>query len=79
MLWPLPVICAASFVLGITLEIMMVQWTVALARNIPADKLASVSSYDALGSVMAMPIGAVVAGPIAAWAGCRRPSTGRPR
>jgi hypothetical protein len=28
-----------------------------------------VSSYDAFGSVMAMPIGAVVAGPIAAWAG----------
>jgi len=44
-------------------------WTVALARNIPPDKLARVSSYDALGSVMAMPAGAVLAGPIAAWAG----------
>jgi MFS family permease len=69
MLWPLPVICAVSFLLGIALEIMMVQWTVALARNIPADKLARVSSYDLFGSVMAMPIGAVVAGPVAAWAG----------
>jgi MFS family permease len=69
MLWPLPAICVTSFVLGIALEIMMVQWTVALARNIPADMLARVSSYDALGSVMAMPIGAVLAGPIAAWAG----------
>jgi MFS family permease len=69
MLWPLPAICAASFSLGITIEIMMVQWTVALARNIPAAKLARVSSYDALGTVMAMPIGAVVAGPIAGWAG----------
>ncbi len=69
MLWPLPVICAVSFLLGIALEIMMVQWTVALARNIPPDKLARVSSYDAFGSVMAMPIGAVVAGPIAAWVG----------
>ena len=69
LLWPLPVICAVSFLLGIALEIMMVQWTVALARNIPADKLARVSSYDAFGSVMAMPIGAVVAGPVAAWAG----------
>ena len=68
-LWPLPAICAASFFLGIALEIMMVQWTVALARNIPADKLARVSSYDAFGSVMAMPVGAVLAGPIAAWAG----------
>jgi predicted MFS family arabinose efflux permease len=69
MLWPLPLICAAAFVLGVGLEIMMVQWTLALARNIPADKLARVSSYDALGSVMAMPIGAVLAGPIAAAAG----------
>jgi MFS family permease len=69
MLWPLPVICVASFSLGVAMEIMMVQWTVALARNIPPAKLARVSSYDALGSVMAMPIGAVLAGPIAAWAG----------
>jgi MFS family permease len=69
MLWPMPLICAASFGVGMALEMMMVQWTVALARNIPADKLARVSSYDALGSVMAMPVGAVLAGPIAAYAG----------
>jgi len=69
MLWPLPVICLASFGLGITMEIMMVQWTVAMATQIPAGKLARVSSYDALGSVMAMPVGAVVAGPIAAAVG----------
>jgi MFS family permease len=69
MLWPLPVICATSFALGIAMEIMMVQWTVALAIKIPPEKLARVSSYDALGSVMAMPIGAVLAGPIAAWVG----------
>jgi predicted MFS family arabinose efflux permease len=69
MLWPLPAICVTSFVVGIALEMMMVQWTLALARNIPADKLARVSSYDAFGSVMAMPVGAVLAGPIAAWAG----------
>jgi len=69
MLWPLPLICATSFALGIAMEIMMVQWTVALATRIPPAKLARVSSYDALGSVMAMPVGAVLAGPIAAWAG----------
>jgi hypothetical protein len=68
-LWPLPVILLAAAALGITLEIMMVQWTVTMARNIPADLLARVSAYDVLGSVMAMPIGALVAGPIAAAAG----------
>jgi MFS family permease len=69
MLWPLPVVCLSSFGLGITMEIMMVQWTVALARRIPPERLARVSSYDALGSVMAMPVGALVAGPIAAVVG----------
>jgi predicted MFS family arabinose efflux permease len=69
LLWPLPAICLSAFGLGIAMEIMMVQWTVALARNIPPEKLARVSSYDAFGSVMAMPVGAVLAGPIAAWAG----------
>jgi predicted MFS family arabinose efflux permease len=69
MLWPLPLVCLASFGLGITVEIMMVQWTVTLARNIPPGKLARVSSYDLLGSVMAMPVGALVAGPVAAAVG----------
>jgi predicted MFS family arabinose efflux permease len=69
MLWPLPVVCLASFFLGITLELTMVQWTVAMARNIPRAKLARVSAYDALGSVIAMPVGAVVAGPVAAAIG----------
>ena len=69
MLWPLPVICLASLGLGITMEIMMVQWTVALTRHIPPGKLARVSSYDAMGSVVAMPIGALIAGPLAAAVG----------
>jgi MFS family permease len=68
MFWPLPLICCASFALGIAIEIMMVQWTVAMARQIPPEKLARVASYDALGTVMAMPLGAVIAGPVAAWA-----------
>jgi MFS family permease len=69
MLWPLPVICLTAFGLGVTMEIMMVQWTVALARNIPPGKLARVSAYDLLGSVMAMPAGALIAGPLAAAVG----------
>jgi predicted MFS family arabinose efflux permease len=62
---PLAVVCLASFCLGVLIEMMMVQWTVALARAIAPDKLARVSSYDALGSMMAMPAGALIAGPIA--------------
>jgi predicted MFS family arabinose efflux permease len=69
MVLPLPAVCVASFSLGVFVEMMMVQWTVALARKIPPDKLARVSSYDVLGSVMAMPAGALIAGPLAAAIG----------
>jgi len=68
-LLPLPVVCIVSFCLGVRVEMMMVQWTVAMARNIPAGMLARVSSYDVLGSVMAMPFGALVAGPLGAAIG----------
>ena len=64
MVLPLPAVCLASFGLGVFVEMMMVQWTVTMARNIPSDKLARVSSYDVLGSVMAMPAGALIAGPL---------------
>jgi predicted MFS family arabinose efflux permease len=61
---PLPAVCAVTFGTGTATEVMMVQWMVAMARAIPPDKLARVSSYDALGSLMAMPLGALVAGPV---------------
>ena len=64
MVLPLAAVCVASFGLGVFVEMMMVQWTVTMARNIPPDKLARVSSYDVLGSVMAMPAGALIAGPL---------------
>jgi len=68
-LLPLPLICVAAVGLGISLEVMMVQWTVTMARNVPPDLLARVSSYDVLGAVSAMPLGALLAGPIAAAVG----------
>jgi predicted MFS family arabinose efflux permease len=66
---PLAVICVTAFGLGIMVEVMMVQWTVAMATRIPSDKLARVSSYDAFGSLAAMPVGALIAGPLAASVG----------
>jgi MFS family permease len=69
---PLAAICLTAFVIGAAVEVMMVQWTVALATRIPPDKLARVSSYDALGSMGATPLGALIAGPIAAAIGVAR-------
>jgi MFS family permease len=69
MLWPVWLICVASLGVGIVIEAMMVQWNVAMARYIPAEKLARVAAYDALGTVMSMPLGALLAGPIATAVG----------
>jgi predicted MFS family arabinose efflux permease len=68
---PLAAICLTAFCVGAAVEVMMVQWTVALATRIPSDKLARVSSYDVLGSLAATPAGALVAGPLAAAIGVR--------
>ncbi len=68
-LWPLPLICVAAVGLGVALEFMMVQWTVTMARNVPPELLARVSAYDIIGAVGAMPLGALVVGPIAAAVG----------
>jgi MFS family permease len=65
MLLPLPMILVTTFGLGVAIEMMSVIWTVTMATKIPSDKLARVSAYDALGSSMGMPAGALVAGPIA--------------
>lgn len=66
---PLPVICLVSFCQGTLIEVMMVRWTVEMTTRIPSGMLARVSSYDALGSMSAMPLGALLAGPLAAAIG----------
>jgi predicted MFS family arabinose efflux permease len=62
---PLPVVCVVALSLGALMEVMMVQWTVAMATRIAPGMLARVASYDALGSMAAMPLGALIAGPLA--------------
>jgi MFS family permease len=50
---------------GCAMELGGVAWDVSLQENVPADKLARVYSYDVLGSIIAVPIGQVAAGPLA--------------
>jgi hypothetical protein len=66
---PLPVVCVVALGLGALMEVMMVQWTVALATRIAPGMLARVASYDSLGSMAAMPLGALIAGPLASSIG----------
>ncbi|MFD7906058.1 MFS transporter [Kitasatospora sp. NPDC059747] len=61
----------AMFLNGVALEQFGVAWDVSLQENIPADRLARVYSYDALGSFIALPVGEMLAGPVANLAGER--------
>jgi MFS family permease len=60
------VIATAGFFAGIGLETFGVNWVTALQQHIPGNVLSRVSSYDALGSFVFIPLGLVIAGPLAA-------------
>ncbi len=59
------------FLAGFGLSQFGVAWQVALQENIPHDRMARVSSYDALGSFVAIPLGQLVAGPLSLAVGDR--------
>lgn len=64
--WLLAIMAVLS---GVAVEQFGIAWETTMQDHVPADKLARVYSYDMLGSIIAMPLGQVVAGPIAqAWA-----------
>jgi predicted MFS family arabinose efflux permease len=62
---PLPVVCAASLLAGIGVEISSVNWMTTLRQEIPHEKFSRVAAYEALGSFGLTPLGAAVAGPAA--------------
>ena len=63
------VIAAVGFVAGLGLEVFGVNWITALQQHVPRQVLSRVSSYDALGSFVFIPLGLVIAGPLAAQLG----------
>jgi len=65
------VLVAASALSGIGVELFQVMWDTALQQQIPHDRLSRVSSYDALGSFVCIPIGLSIAGPLSALLGVR--------
>lgn len=56
---------AAMFVSGLGMEVFGVGWITALHEHIPEAVLSRVSSYDALGSFVAMPVGTLLYGVLA--------------
>jgi MFS family permease len=66
---PLPMILIAALVAGIGIELFSVYWDTSLQQHVPQQALSRVSSYDALGSFIFIPLGQLAAGPTAAAIG----------
>ena len=61
-----PLDAAAALFAGGCLQLFNVSWATTMQQEIPPAKLSRVSSYDTLGNSVLMPVGAAVAGPLAA-------------
>lgn len=66
---PVLLIAASAFVTGIAIECFGVLWETSLQQEIPRDRLSRVSSYDALGSFVFIPVGMTIAGPLSSVLG----------
>jgi MFS family permease len=58
-------IALAAFASGLGVELFGVLWDTVMQEQIPAEALSRVYSYDMLGSIVFIPLGAALAGPIA--------------
>jgi predicted MFS family arabinose efflux permease len=66
---PTVAIASVALVAGIGVELFGVYWDTALQQHVPQEALSRVSSYDALGSFVAIPIGLSIVGPVSAALG----------
>jgi MFS family permease len=58
----LPLVILVALAAGLGIEIFGVAWETSMQRHVPADLLARVYSWDILGSIVAIPLGQVLAG-----------------
>lgn len=68
---PLPVLLAAQFLSGTGLAIHLALWFTVFQQQVPEAARSRVSSYDALGSFILIPLGTAVAGPLASALGVK--------
>jgi MFS family permease len=59
------VLIPAAVLTGLAIEQFSIAWEVSIQEHIPTEKLARVYSYDALGSLLGIPVGQILAGPLA--------------
>src|SRR5262249_58451638 len=65
-LWTLIIFSVAA---GCGLAVHITLWFTVFQQNVPAESLSRVSSYDSFGSFVLLPLGAALAGPVAAVIG----------
>ena len=68
---PLAVVLPFAFATGFGFSLFGVWWETALARHIPPHAISRVSAYDWMGSLALLPLGFVIAGPLASVFGAR--------
>ncbi len=68
---PLAAVIVCALATGFGWSLMGVFWETSLARHIPPHALSRVSSYDWMGSLALLPLGFVIAGPLASVFGAR--------
>lgn len=71
MVAPLPLIAVTSLALGFAWALFGIWWETALASHIPPSVLSRVSAWDWMGSLALLPVGYLMAGPLAAAFGAR--------
>ena len=68
---PLALVVVCAFATGFGFSLLMIWWETALARHIPPRALSRVSAWDWMGSLALLPLGFLLAGPLAAAFGAR--------
>jgi len=68
---PVPVIAAGAFLGGASFAVFDTQWQTTMQREVPREVLSRVSAYDWFGSLVFLPLGYAIAGPVASVLGMR--------
>jgi MFS family permease len=68
---PVLVVAVTACLTGFGFSMLMIWWETALARHIPPGVLSRVSAWDWMGSLALLPLGFLIAGPLAEAVGAR--------
>jgi hypothetical protein len=69
---PVPVIAVGAFLGGASFAVFDTQWQTTMQREVPSEVLSRVSAYDWFGSLVFLPLGYAIAGPVASVVGIHR-------